>query len=129
MYTLSATKACLTKAGFGTAALANTFLPGAGGNLRVRLSNVIPVLRPDAPRGTVIPNQYVFLVFQKSSSDAVKTEKKAIAVAIKNLNAEGLIVTSAYVKKGVELMKNVFIYSPTGALTQSQREKVGSCLH
>jgi hypothetical protein len=26
------------------------------------------------------------------------------------------------------LTKNVFIYSPTGALTQSQREKVGSCL-
>jgi hypothetical protein len=128
LYTLPATRACMRHAGYEAQALANHSLPGSGGNLLVRVRNVDPLLAPNAPQGTVIPNEYVFLVFDKDAVSAVATEKKAITLTIGTLNVNGEAVTRAYVKAGLGLVRNVFFYSPTGPLTKEERTKVVACL-
>lgn len=128
LFTLPATRACLLRAGYQARALANRSLPGAGGNLLVRLRSGEPLLTPNAPEGTVLPNEYVFLVFDKDAAAAVATEKKAVSLTIRTLNVNGEAVTRAYVEAGVGLEKNVFYYSPTGPLTKDQRTKVAACL-
>src|SRR5262249_30675172 len=128
VYTLAATKSCLEKEGYRADALANSSLPGSGGSLRVRVSAAVPPLEPNAPRGTVIPNQYVFLVFEGSSAQALTTENKAITLTLRTLLDQGISATRAYVKRGVGLARNVFFYSPSGALPPPQRAKVERCL-
>ena len=128
LYTLAATKACMEKAGFPADALANSSLPGSGGNLRVQVSTAVPPLSPSAQRGTVVPNQFVFLVFGASPAEALEVENKAITLTVRTLLDQGISATPAYVRRGVGLAKNVFFYSPSGALTPSQRAKVDRCL-
>ena len=118
----------MQRAGYQVRALANDYLPGSAGNLRVRVRNVEPLLSPAAVRGTVIPNEYVFLVFDKDSSSALATENTAIGLTIKTLNTSGEEVSRAYVRHGVGLAKNVFYYSPSGPLTSFERTKVSGCL-
>jgi hypothetical protein len=129
LYSLSATQSCLKRAGYQAVALPNSSLPGAAGNLRVRLATSEPALAPTALRGTVIPNQFVFLVFGKDETSALATENRAITLTIRALNDEGEQLTRAYVRSGVGLSKNVFFYSPSGPLTKTERTKVSSCLH
>ena len=129
LYSLSATQACMRHAGYAAVALANTSLPGAAGNLRVQIATTEPALAPNALRGTVIPNQFVFLVFGKDEASALVTENKAITITIRTLNDQGEQLTRAYVRSGVGLSKNVFYYSPSGPLTKGERSKVVSCLH
>jgi len=128
LYTLAATKSCLEKAGYRADTLANSSLPGSGGNLRVQVSTAVPPLEPNAPRGTVVPDQYVFLVFEGSPAEALTTENKAITLTRRTLFDQGISATRGYVKRGVGLARNVFFYSPSGALTPSQRAKVERCL-
>jgi hypothetical protein len=128
LYTLAATRACMRHAGYEAQPLANHSLPGSGGNLLVRVRNVEPLLTPNAPQGTVVPNEYVFLVFDKDAASAVATEDKAIRLTIRTLNVEGEAVTRAYVEAGLGLTRNVFFYSPTGPLTKVERTKVVACL-
>jgi|SRR5579872_5462777 len=128
LYSLSATRSCLTRAGYQAVALANRSLPGAAGNLRVRLATSEPALAPTALRGTVIPNQFVFLVFGNDAASALATENKAITLTIRALNDQGEQLTRAYVRSGVGLNKNVFFYSPSGPLTHSERTRVTTCL-
>jgi hypothetical protein len=128
LYTLAGTKACLQKQGFPSTALENSSLPGSGGNLRVQVSTEVPALAPNAPRGTVVPNQYVFLVFGASPAEAQKLENRAITLTVRTLFDQGISATRDYVRRGVGLARNVFFYSPSGALTPSQRAKVGRCV-
>ncbi len=115
-------------AGYEARALANHSLPGTGGNLLVRLRSVEPLLTPNAPGGTVLPNEYVFLVFDKDATSAAATEDKAITLTIRTLGVNGESVTHAYVQAGVALARNVFYYSPTGPLTKVERTKIAACL-
>jgi hypothetical protein len=128
LYTLAATKTCMEKQGFPSDELENNTLPGSRGNLRVQVSTVVPALAPNAPRGTVVPNQYVFLVFGASPAEAQKLEDTAITKTVHTLFDQGISATRDYVRRGVGLSKNVFFYSPSGALTPSQRAKVDRCL-
>ena len=129
-YTLAATRSCLEKAGFQTTALKNRFLPGSGGNLRVRLtSSGNAPLDPNAPRGGIAPDEYVFLVFAKDPAAALTTEARAVSLAVHSVEAGGSSITRRAVQDGVAVTKNVFYYSDTGALTQSERKQVGACLH
>jgi hypothetical protein len=128
-YTLSATQSCLRTAGFQTASLPDRFLPGTGGNLRVRLDNPGTQL-PDAksPRVNIGSGDYVFLVFGKDPAAALETEKRAVTLAVRSVKARGHSVTRRSVEDGVALDRNVFYYSTTGPLSASERAKVGSCL-
>jgi hypothetical protein len=128
-YTLAATKSCFTKGGFLAQELANRYLPGTGGNLRVRISrNEHRLLAPGGVKG-LVARDYVFLVFQKDPAAALKTQEKAVTLAVKSLASQSVLITPAAVRRGVGLTKNVFFYSATGALTKSERTKVASCLH
>ena len=128
-YTLTATRSCLVKAGFQTAALKNRFLPGTGGNLRVRLTTGGNApLDPNAPRGGISPDEYVFLVFERDPAAALATEARAVSLAVRSVEAGGRSITRRAVLDGVALTKNVFYYSDTGALTQSERKQVAVCL-
>jgi hypothetical protein len=126
-YTLSATKSCLQKAGYSTAALANRYLPGAGGNLRVQLSQRQQLLAPGATPGREARG-YVFLVFQKDPAAAQKTQDKAVTLAVQALRGQYIQATRASVERGVGLSKNVFFYSSTGSLTSHERKQVEACL-
>lgn len=128
-YTLAPTEACFTKGGFLAQELANRYLPGTGGNLRVRISrNEHRVLAPGGVKG-LVARDYVFLVFQKDPTAALKTQEKAVTLAVKSLASQSVLITPAAVRRGVGLTKNVFFYSATGALTKSERTRVASCLH
>jgi hypothetical protein len=115
-------------AGYEARALANPSLPGSGGNLRVQLRNVEPVLAPTAPRGGVIPNVYVFLVFDRDATSALATENKAIELTVRTIEGRGEAVTRSFVQAGVGLTRNVFYYSTSGPLTKDERTKVEACL-
>jgi hypothetical protein len=128
-YTLAATKSCFTKGGFLAQELANRYLPGTGGNLRVRISRKEHrLLAPGGVKG-LVARDYVFLVFQKDPAAALATQEKAVTLAVKSLASQSVLITRAAVRRGVGLTKNVFFYSATGALTKSERTKVASCLH
>jgi hypothetical protein len=128
-YTLAATKACFVKGGFLAQELANRYLPGTGGNLRVRISrNEHRVIAPGGVKG-LVARDYVFLVFQKTPQAALATQEKAVTLAVKSLASQSVLITRAAVRRGVGLTKNVFFYSATGALTKSERTRVASCLH
>jgi hypothetical protein len=127
-YTLSATQACLKKAGYQTVTVSNSSLPGSGGDLRVRLTNVVHLLTPNSPTGAGPEQQYVFLVFQKSPAAALVTENKAVTLAVQSTEHYAVLMTRAAAKAGVGLTENVFYYSTSGALTQGERTKVTSCL-
>jgi hypothetical protein len=128
-YTLAATQSCLRKAGFQTAPLPNRFLPGAGGNLRVRLDNPgtqLPGVK--SPRFNIGSGDYVFLVFDKDPAAALETERRAVTLAVRFAKARGRPVTRRAVQDAVALDRNVFYYSSTGPLSASERASVGSCL-
>jgi hypothetical protein len=128
-YSLAPTKACFTKGGFVAQELANRYLPGTGGNLRVRISrNEHRVLAPGGVKG-LVARDYVFLVFQKDPAAALATQEKAVTLAVKSLASQSVLITRAAVRRGVGVTKNVFFYSATGALTKSERTRVASCLH
>jgi hypothetical protein len=128
-YSLASTKACFTKGGFVAQELANRYLPGTGGNLRVRISrNEHRVLAPGGVKG-LVARDYVFLVFQKDPAAALATQEKAVTLAVKSLASQSVLITRAAVRRGVGVTKNVFYYSATGALTKSERTRVASCLH
>jgi len=128
-YTLAATRACLEHAGYQARTLSNPSLPGAGGNRLVRLRKVEPLLTPAAPGGTLVPNVFVFLVFAKDAASARATENKAIRLALQTFSSEGEAVTRAYVQAGIGLVRNVFYYSPSGAVTHQERAGLSVCLH
>jgi hypothetical protein len=125
--TLKATRACLDNDGYQTAVLANRYLPGSEGNLRVRLIKGGQLLNPGGVKGAQ-SGAYIFLVFDKDAASAAKTEEKAISLAVASLRSQSVLMTPAAVKRGVGLTKNVFYYSATGSLTNSERSKVASCL-
>ncbi|MBV8079761.1 MAG: hypothetical protein JO186_05220 [Actinobacteria bacterium] len=127
-YTLHATQSCLEKKGYDTAVLTNQSLPGSRGNLRIRVNKGIPLLNPVTANGSVLPDTWVYIVFGRDRAEAVRTESKAVRLAIQSLNARGLLATPATVRAGVQVTKNVFYYSPTGALTQAERSKIEACL-
>ncbi len=127
-YSLSSTRTCLQKAGFEAAAVGNDELPGAGGNLRVKLTNKVGLLDPAAAHGGGPENEYVFLVFAKDPAAALVTERKALDLALQSFHSRGLLMTRSAAKQGVGLTKNVFYYSASGPLTKDERTKVSSCL-
>jgi hypothetical protein len=127
LYTLSATRSCLDKAGYATAVVKDQFLPGSGGNLRVHVTKVEPLLNP-TQRGGNAETGYVFIVFGKDPAAAVKTQNKALSLAVQSFQHEQVLMTRAALKKGVGLSKNVFFYSSTGALSAAERTKVSDCL-
>jgi len=128
VYTLSATKSCLQKAGYQTITVTDSYLPGSAGNLRVRLTNTVHLLSPASPTGRGPEQEYVFLVFQKTPAAALVTENKAITLAVQSTEHYAVLMTRAAAKAGVGLTKNVFYYTTTGALTQGERTKVTACL-
>ena len=127
-YTLTATRSCLDKAGYATAAVKNVNFPTARGNLRVRLaSGGQALLNPGAPRGGSA-SDYVFLVFAQDAAAARAIERKAVNLALETLKIRGLETTRAAVQKDVGLVRNVFYYSTTGGVTKKQRAKLAPCL-
>lgn len=127
-YTLSATRSCFDKAGFLTNELANRYLPGTGGNLRVRITKAQQqLLSPGGVKGRQA-RDYVFLVFGKDPAEATATQAKAVHLAVSSLRSQAVLITPAAVRKGVGVTGNVFYYSATGALTKGERTKVTSCL-
>jgi hypothetical protein len=128
VFTLSATRSCLQKSGFQTTVLANDYLPGSGGNLRVRLTHEAHLLQPNAPSGGGPQDEYVFLVFAKDPTAALATQDKAVTLAVNSFRSRGILMTRAAVKKGVGLSNNVFYYSANGPLNKGERAKVESCL-
>lgn len=127
-YTLEPTRSCFEDAGYPTAKLANPSLPAAGGHLRVQLDKSEELLDPRRRTGRTTGQQYVFLVFAADRDAALATQKKAIDLAEKSLEAAGLFLTRDDVKQGLGLSKNVLYYSTEGALTQNQRTMIDSCL-
>jgi hypothetical protein len=127
VYSLSATRSCLDKAGYPTAVVKNQYLPGSEGNLRVHVTRTEAVLNPAQSSGNASPG-YVFLVFGKDAAAALRTENKALTLAMQSFQHDQELMTRAALKKGVGLNKNVFFYSSTGALTATERAKVASCL-
>src|SRR4029077_12428487 len=107
--TLSATQSCLNKAGYKTAVVANRFFT-TGQNLRVKLSNAVPLLNPNAPTGTVLDNTFVFLVFTKDTAEAIATEDRAVSLALRSLTNSGLLVTRASLQAGMQVTQNVFYH-------------------
>ncbi len=129
LYTLAATRSCLVSAGFQASAAENHYLPGSGGNLRVRLTNHGPaLLAPNASRTAPPSDEYVFLVFDHGAAAARTTEERALTLAMQSVQADGLVMTRNQVRDGVGLNKNVFFYSAAGTLTKDERRKVVSCL-
>ena len=129
LYTLEATRSCLVSAGFQASAVSNRYLPGSGGDLRVRLTNHGPaLLAPNASRTAPPSDEYVFLVFDHGAAAARSTEERALTLAMQSVQADGLLMTRDQVKHGVGLSKNVFFYSASGTLTKDERVKVMSCL-
>ena len=114
-YSLARTEACFKSKGFDAKPLANHFLPGAGGNLRIAL-------------GPNYGYQYVFMVFGRNSGDAMANENKAVELALKSFKAKNLIMSRADVLAGVEVNRNVFYYSNSGAIAQNVRDAVQQCL-
>ena len=130
LYTLSATQACLEKAGYGTAVVKNTTLPSSGGNLRVQIAKTgSGLLDPAQAKGGIPPNTYVFLVFAKDPAAALATERRAVRISVQALKTRGLTITPAAVRSDVGIAKNVFFYSTTGGVTPSERAKFSPCLH
>jgi hypothetical protein len=127
-YSLEPTKSCFEKAGLTTAVVKSQYLPGAGGNLRVQFTHKAVLLDPTKLSGTESPDEFVFLVFEKTPASATATENKAITLTIKSLRDDALSITRAAVKAGVQTSGNVFYYSPSGPLTKAERAKVESCL-
>lgn len=125
-YTLAATQKCFEKGGYGTAKLANRYLPGSSGNLRVRLVKGPELLQPSVLGRTTLG--YVFLVFGKDEEEARATENKAVDLTVSSLHANGRLISRAQARQAVGLTKNVFFYSATGALTAKERAKVAGCL-
>lgn len=128
LYSLSATQSCMNKSGYQTATLKNQYLPGSEGNLRVQLSKRDHLLTPNTPTGSAPNDDYVFLVFDKSPAGAVATQEKAVTLAIQSFEHQSVLLSRAGARAGVALAKNVFFYSPNGALTPSERTKVTACL-
>jgi len=129
IYTLSATQSCLRKNGFQASVVTDFSLPGTGGNLRVRLTDVgQALLAPNTPPGAPSPDEFVFLVFDKTAAAALATEKRAMTLAFQSLRADGLQMTRAQLRAGVGLTDNVFYYSAVGVLAKSERTKIMSCL-
>jgi len=128
-YTLSATRACLDKAGFPTAVVHNIYFPQATGNLRVRLTKG-GAAAPDADelRAETIADQYVFLVFAKNAAGARAFERKAVRIAVQSLKLRGLSLSAAAVKRDVGVRRNVFYYSTSRGVTASDRAKFVPCL-
>jgi hypothetical protein len=128
-YTLSATQTCLKKAGFGPTAVANPYLPGSAGNLRVQLTNSSnTLLAPSNLSGGGSTDEYVFLVFDKTATEALATQEKAVTLAVQSTEHQAVLMTRAAARAGVGLTKNVFYYSDAGALTKGERTKITSCL-
>jgi hypothetical protein len=128
LYSLSDTQSCMDKAGYQTATLKNPSLPGSEGNLRVQLSKRDHLLTPSTPTGSAPNDDFVFLVFDKSPAGALATQKKAVTLAIQSFEHQSVLLSRAGARAGVALTKNVFYYSPNGALTSSERTKVTACL-
>jgi hypothetical protein len=128
-YTLSATRACLDKAGFRTATVHNIYFPQATGNLRVRLTKGgAATPDPKELRANTIANQYVFLVFAKDAAGARAFERNAVRIAVQSLKIRGLPLSTATVKNDVGVTRNVFYYSTTRGVTASDRAKFVPCL-
>ncbi len=129
LFTLAATQSCLQKAGYETTQVKNPYLPGTGGNLRVKLTNTVHLLTPNSPAGGGPDQEYVFLVFTKDPAAGLAIENKAVTLAVQSTEHYAVMMTRAAAKAGVGLTKNVFYYSASGALTQGERTKVTACLH
>jgi hypothetical protein len=130
LYTLSATQACLEKAGYHTAVVKNTTLPSSGGNLRVQIAKTSSqLLDPARAKGGIPPNTYVFLIFAKDPAAALATERRAVQISVQALKVRGLTVSPASIRHDVGVAKNVFFYSTTGGVTRSDRAKFTPCLH
>jgi len=128
-YTLSATRACLDKAGFRTATVDNIYFPEATGNLRVRLTKGGAAKpSPEELRAKTIANQYVFLVFAKDAAGARAFERKAVRIAVQTLKIRGLSLKTATVQRDVGVRRNVFYYSTTRGVTAGDRAKFVPCL-
>ena len=128
-YTLSATRACLDKAGFRTATVHNIYFPQATGNLRVRLTKGgAATPDPEELRAKTIANQYVFLVFAKDAAGARAFERKAVRIAVQSLKIRGLSLRTATVESDVGVRRNVFYYSTSRGVRASDRAKFVPCL-
>ena len=129
VYTLSATQSCLKKAGYGAAVVTDRYLPATQGDLRVRLANPQDeLLQPQMPRAGIPPHTYVYLLFEKDPAAALVTEDNAVTLTLRSLKADGFSMSRKAAADGVGLTENVFYYSPTGALTRSERAKVTACM-
>jgi hypothetical protein len=114
-YSLKSTEACFNGKGLKAVPLANRYLPGSGGNLRVALGKNYGYL-------------YVYMVFDHSHTDAVATETKAVNLALASFKKKNLVMSRADVLAGVELNRNVFYYSNSGAIPQNVNLAVQQCL-
>ena len=114
-YSLANTKACFTSKGQTATELANKYLPGSAGNLRVFF-------------GRNLGNIYVFMVFGKNHSEAQATENKAVNLAMASFKKKNLLMTRANVLAGIEVDRNVFYYSNTGAIPLNIQQAVNTCL-
>jgi hypothetical protein len=114
-YTLAASKACFSKDGYLSASVTNQALPGSGGDLRVSFS------LPGA--------EDVYLVFGRDAKEAMALEGHAVALAERSFASHHEIFPRSAVLAGVQVSGNVFYYSATGAISQSERTKVAACLH
>jgi hypothetical protein len=128
-FTLPATKSCLEKAGYPAAEVSNQYFSGASGNLRVHVTNLQPgVLNPSRPTTSTVAPGYVFLVFAKDPAGAVAIENKALKLAMQSFEHQSEVMSRAALERGIGLTKNVFYYSPSGALSQTERSRVVACL-
>jgi hypothetical protein len=119
----------MEKAGFPAAKVPNQYFSNASGNLRVHVTNLEPgVLDPARPTTSTVAPGYVFLVFAKDAAGAAAIENKALKLAEQSFQNQAVMMSRAALLKGVGLTKNVFYYSPTGALSQTQRSRVVACL-
>ena len=114
-YSLSRTESCFKSDGYEAVPVASTLLPGAGGNLRIAL-------------GPNFGDEYVFMIFGGSHSDAVATEDKAVNLALKAFAKRRLLYTRADVLAGVDINRNVFYYSDTQPIALDVRDAVQKCL-
>lgn len=114
-FTLARTAACFKGESLSAVPLANKYLPGSGGNLRVKL-------------GKNFGYEYLFIVFDGSHTAAVATENAAADLAMKSFAKKRLVMSRADVLAGVRVSRNVFYYSNSGAIPQNVSVAVQKCL-
>lgn len=114
-YSLARTRSCFHGEGVPAVQVTNRALPGSQGNLLISL-------------GARFGLAQVYLVFGRDAKEAAATENHAVDLAESTFKARSLYMSRSAVRAGVEVTRNVFVYSASGPIAENVRGAIHSCL-